>query len=117
VRKVRAVPWPAIGAPQQRVSGLRKRVKPVRELRGYRDRYGAGLFLTAALVALNARFTRSIVADLSPFAAILEARLSAEYFDVMTATSGEEALAVCNRAECDLVLLEVMMPDVDGFEV
>ena len=31
--------------------------------------------------------------------------------------SGEQALAICERAECDLVLLDVMMPDLDGFEV
>ncbi len=48
---------------------------------------------------------------------LLEARLSAEYFDVTTASSGAEALAICERAECDIVLLDVMMPDLDGFEV
>ena len=48
---------------------------------------------------------------------LLEARLSAEYFDVITATNGAEALAICERDECDLVLLDVMMPDMDGFEV
>ncbi|MGE0036883.1 MAG: PleD family two-component system response regulator [Xanthobacteraceae bacterium] len=48
---------------------------------------------------------------------LLEARLSAEYFDVVTATSGAEGLAICDRAECDIVLLDVMMPDMDGFEV
>ncbi len=48
---------------------------------------------------------------------LLEARLSAEYFDVITAYSGAEALALCERAECDIVLLDVMMPDMDGFEV
>jgi two-component system KDP operon response regulator KdpE len=47
----------------------------------------------------------------------MEARLSAEYFDVVTALSGQEALALCERAECDIVLLDVMMPDLDGFEV
>jgi two-component system cell cycle response regulator len=47
----------------------------------------------------------------------LEARLSAEYFDVVTATNGIEALSICERAECDIVLLDVMMPDLDGFEV
>src|SRR5271155_5824370 len=31
--------------------------------------------------------------------------------------SGAEALTICERAECDLVLLDVMMPDMDGFEV
>jgi len=35
----------------------------------------------------------------------------------MTAVSGQEALAICERADCDVVLLDVMMPDMDGFEV
>src|SRR3979490_618762 len=48
---------------------------------------------------------------------LLEARLSAEYFDVMTATNGSEALEICARAECDIIVLDVMMPDMDGFEV
>lgn len=58
-----------------------------------------------------------IVDDVPANVKLLEARLSAEYFDVITAYSGADALAVCERAECDIVLLDVMMPDVDGFEV
>jgi two-component system, cell cycle response regulator len=58
-----------------------------------------------------------VVDDLLTNVKLLEARLSAEYFDVLTAMSGEEALAICERAECDIVLLDVMMPDMDGFEV
>jgi two-component system cell cycle response regulator len=58
-----------------------------------------------------------VVDDVPANVKLLEARLSAEYFDVTTAASGEEALAICERAECDVVLLDVMMPDMDGFEV
>ena len=58
-----------------------------------------------------------VVDDVPANVKLLEARLSAEYFDVVTATNGKEALAICERAECDLVLLDVMMPDMDGFEV
>src|ERR1700694_814189 len=58
-----------------------------------------------------------VVDDVPANVKLWEARLSAEYFDVMTAVSGEEALAICERAECDVVLLDVMMPDMDGFEV
>ena len=58
-----------------------------------------------------------VVDDVAANVKLLEARLSAEYFDVVTAMSGKEALAICERAECDLVLLDVMMPDLDGFEV
>jgi two-component system, cell cycle response regulator len=58
-----------------------------------------------------------VVDDLPANAKLLEARLTAEYFDVVTATSGAEALAICERAQCDIVLLDVMMPGMDGFEV
>jgi two-component system cell cycle response regulator len=58
-----------------------------------------------------------VVDDVPANVKLLEARLSAEYFDVITAMNGTEALAVCERSECDLVLLDVMMPDLDGFEV
>src|SRR4029077_10216921 len=58
-----------------------------------------------------------VVDDVPANVKLLEARLSAEYFDVVTAMSGADALAICERAECDLVLLDVMMPDMDGFEV
>jgi two-component system cell cycle response regulator len=58
-----------------------------------------------------------VVDDVPANLKLMEARLSAEYFDVVTALSGAEALAVCERAECDIVLLDVMMPDMDGFEV
>jgi two-component system cell cycle response regulator len=58
-----------------------------------------------------------VVDDVPANVKLLEARLSAEYFDVLTAMSGREALTICERAECDVVLLDVMMPDMDGFEV
>jgi two-component system cell cycle response regulator len=58
-----------------------------------------------------------VVDDVPANVRLLEARLSAEYFDVATAFSGAEALAMAERAECDIVLLDVMMPDMDGFEV
>ena len=58
-----------------------------------------------------------VVDDLAANVKLLEARLSAEYFDVLTAMNGDEALAICERAECDIVLLDVMMPAMDGFEV
>jgi two-component system cell cycle response regulator len=58
-----------------------------------------------------------VVDDIIPNLKLLEARLTAEYFDVVTATNGQEALEICELGECDLVLLDVMMPGMDGFEV
>ena len=58
-----------------------------------------------------------VVDDVPANVKLLEARLSAEYFDVLTASNGTEALDICARAECDIILLDVMMPDIDGFEV
>jgi two-component system, cell cycle response regulator len=58
-----------------------------------------------------------VVDDLLPNIKLLEVRLSAEYFDVRTAMNGPDALAICERGDCDIVLLDVMMPGMDGFEV
>jgi two-component system, cell cycle response regulator len=58
-----------------------------------------------------------VVDDVPANVKLLEARLLAEYFDVVTACNGAEALALCERAECDIVLLDVMMPELDGLEV
>ena len=58
-----------------------------------------------------------IVDDLAPNIKLLEARLSAEYFDVVSATNGPEAIELCREGRCDIVLLDVMMPGMDGFEV
>ena len=43
--------------------------------------------------------------------------LMAEYFQVLTASNGRDALDICAKGQCDLVLLDVMMPEMDGFEV
>jgi two-component system cell cycle response regulator len=58
-----------------------------------------------------------IVDDILTNVRLLEARLSAEYFEVVTASSGAEALAICAREIIDIVLLDVMMPGMDGYEV
>src|ERR1700731_3958241 len=57
-----------------------------------------------------------VVDDVLPNIKLLEARLTAEYFDVLTATHGLDALEICARGQCDIVLLDVMMPGMDGFE-
>jgi two-component system cell cycle response regulator len=58
-----------------------------------------------------------VVDDIQPNLKLLEARLSAEYFPVQTATNGPDAIAICEKGQCDIVLLDVMMPGMDGFEV
>jgi two-component system, cell cycle response regulator len=58
-----------------------------------------------------------VVDDLFPNVKLLEAKLTAEYFDVLTAMNGPDALAICEQGLCDIVLLDVMMPGMDGFEV
>ena len=58
-----------------------------------------------------------IVDDIPTNVRLLEARLTAEYFEVRTAASGREALAICAEGQTDIVLLDVMMPQMDGFEV
>src|ERR1700712_1118336 len=71
--------------------------------------------LSVRRISMSARIL--VVDDVPANVKLLEARLSAEYFDVLTASNGAEALAMCARAECDIILLDVMMPDMDGFEV
>jgi adenylate cyclase len=58
-----------------------------------------------------------IVDDTPANVHILQARLAANGYDIVTATDGEEALAVVREARPDLILLDVMMPKLDGFEV
>lgn len=58
-----------------------------------------------------------VVDDVDANVRLLEAKLTAEYYDVLTATDGPSALAVAAREQPDIVLLDVMMPGMDGFEV
>ena len=57
-----------------------------------------------------------VVDDLEPNVKLLEAKLRAEYFDVLGAYSGQEALELAAREKPDIILLDVMMPGMDGFE-
>ncbi len=58
-----------------------------------------------------------VVDDVDTNVKLLEARLTADYFEVACAYTGPEALQVCARERVDVVLLDVMMPGMDGFEV
>lgn len=57
-----------------------------------------------------------VVDDVEANVRLLEAKLQFEYYTVMTAFSGEEALAVALERNPDVILLDVMMPGLDGFE-
>ena len=58
-----------------------------------------------------------VVDDIPANVKLLEARLVAEYFDVVTAEDGFKALAICDDEQVDIILLDIMMPGMDGFEV
>ena len=58
-----------------------------------------------------------VVDDILANVRLLEAKLAAEYFEVITAMNGADALEAVNRTRPDIVLLDVMMPGIDGFEV
>jgi two-component system cell cycle response regulator len=48
---------------------------------------------------------------------LLEARLQAERYEVITAFDGQDALAKLETCKPDIVLLDIMMPYLDGYEV
>jgi two-component system cell cycle response regulator len=58
-----------------------------------------------------------VVDDIPANLRLLEAKLRAEYFEVALAASGPEALALSAAWAPDIVLLDVMMPGMDGYEV
>ncbi|HEX6960123.1 MAG TPA: PleD family two-component system response regulator [Ferrovibrio sp.] len=58
-----------------------------------------------------------VVDDIRTNIKVLEAKLTSEYYEVITAASGPEALDAAGSQNPDLILLDVMMPGMDGFEV
>ena len=57
-----------------------------------------------------------VVDDIQANRKLLQAKLSHEYYHVMTATNGQEAVETARKEQPDIVLLDVMMPVMDGFE-
>ena len=57
-----------------------------------------------------------IVDDAPANLELLRKLMSEQGYQVYVALSGERALAIAQRAQPDLILLDVMMPDMDGFE-
>ncbi|HET7874516.1 MAG TPA: response regulator [Methylomirabilota bacterium] len=61
---------------------------------------------------------RILIADDNPMNLdILQARLAVHGYEILTATDGEAALAMAREKQPDLILLDVMMPGLDGLEV
>jgi two-component system cell cycle response regulator len=58
-----------------------------------------------------------VVDDVEVNVRLLEAKLSSEYFTVIGASGGAQALELARSERPDIVLLDVMMPEMDGFEV
>ena len=58
-----------------------------------------------------------VVDDEKPISDIVKFNLSKEGYDVYTAYDGEEALEKVKEVEPDLILLDLMLPKIDGLEV
>src|SRR5256884_8314123 len=58
-----------------------------------------------------------VVDDVEANVKLVEAKLSSEYFDVLCAYNGRSALEIADSELPDVILLDVMMPRMDGFEV
>ncbi len=58
-----------------------------------------------------------VVDDILPNIKLLEHKLLSEYYEVITATNGFDALEKVKTTNPDLILLDIMMPGMDGYEV
>src|SRR5947207_12293687 len=58
-----------------------------------------------------------VVDDVELNVRLLAAKLASEYFEVLSAANGRTALAIAEGELPDIILLDVMMPRMDGFEV
>ncbi|MEL6919417.1 MAG: PleD family two-component system response regulator [Pseudomonadota bacterium] len=58
-----------------------------------------------------------VVDDVKVNIDLLTARLERDYFEVFSATNGSDALAILDAEPIDLMLLDVMMPGIGGFDV
>lgn len=57
-----------------------------------------------------------VVDDVEANVRLLEAKLTLEYYDVMTCADGASAIRLAAEEQPDIILLDVMMPGMDGFE-
>jgi CheY-like chemotaxis protein len=59
-------------------------------------------------------YTLLVVDDIEENRDILSRRLTAEGYEIETANDGQQALDVLNKKKIHLVLLDIMMPEIDG---
>jgi two-component system sensor histidine kinase ChiS len=73
---------------------------------------------TPAEAGAGPQKTRILIVDDEPVnLQVLSSQLSREKYEVQQATNGPDALEACRKERPDLVLLDVMMPRMDGYEV
>ncbi len=65
----------------------------------------------------GARFRALVVDDEPPLVQVVSGYLSREGFDVVTAADGETAVALARDSDPDVVVLDLMLPGIDGMEV
>jgi PleD family two-component response regulator len=58
-----------------------------------------------------------VVEDDSDISNMLRIYFGSQGYDIVVASRGEEALAACRQSAPDLVVLDIMLPDIDGYEV
>src|SRR5260221_4719798 len=54
--------------------------------------------------------------EILPNVKLLEAKLTSEYYDVISADNGQKAIELARTESPDLILLDIMMPGLDGFK-
>lgn len=58
-----------------------------------------------------------VVDDVATNRVVLKAKLAAAYYEIVLAENGTEALEKATSEQPDIILLDVMMPDIDGYAV
>jgi len=96
---------------------LRVGVQGIGRLAGQRWAVGSPGAVDAAAHPADAEARLLVVEDEPTILELLSGSLRFAGFDVVTAATGAEAIRAAVRARPDLVLLDVMMPDGDGFDV
>jgi CheY-like chemotaxis protein/phosphoribosyl 1,2-cyclic phosphodiesterase len=74
--------------------------------------------MTAQTISTRFGSARILVADDDPdMVRFIRAVLSKDKYDILAARNGEEAIEIARREHPDLILLDVMMPKLNGYEV